>query len=804
VVVPLPPPTLIAALRQGDFSTLFVGCLGWQPCSELPATFGVPKGWQAQAIARLDQRWVVELTAPAAPLPAVPPQGAPGMDLLLIWRRPDRGLLQWQTGIEPPWAYRDALLVTSPIDREIVAGLWRLRREVLGTHTLHQALADPPTDPNLLAGFAHSMHILEQALPAAVALSQRPTLAAMVGARLLVAAALQDRGWLAGDRAYLVNQFGRSQQRGPDRFYAEVLRPLGQALALPPQERSPTLLRQLGTVPFLPTGPALHPLELQARPLALPDAAFEPWLLWLDSLLAAPAAWAWQLPRVLEGWLAGPTGLTTPEPVLHALCHGSLHQYSLEALDHGTSLAAQWLDLSAAEAAALAAHLGNLSWVDPACGSGRYVVATLGQLRSWLTALVGVAAAQDMPLPPWLQIGPASPSLGVQIQRHSLSGGIAAIDCCPRAVALAHAQVFISGIQGAANPDDLLYLPDPSLTVTAGDALVGLVTVDGQRFDQVGRRGETALQGNLMQPLMADSYQTILAERQVRLETYRHQTVLMAETRTVPDYARADFLRDRLEDITRAATHKLDRLLWQEASQQWGMRLHQPEADGRFRRRPLTLEDVATVRPYHWGFHWHRRLAAGGFDIVVCHPPLGVLQPTLAGFWLAHGKQVQALGIDGETWASQGEALLATKGELATLWQRYRGQWAFLPQYCRRCGHYPLSTSTGKPLYWGRLFLERSLALLRPGGQGALLLDLSWNQGRSLRQAVLDHHGLRGQWDLSNHGNIWPHLPPTAGGSLVQVQAGGHTPTDPRRRHDRAATALSPASLAAALAEQPS
>lgn len=799
MVSPLPPPTLVAALRQGDFHALFVDCLGWQSWTDLPAAFSVPTGWQTQAIARLDQRWVIELTASATPVPAAPPQAAPGTDLLLIWRRPDRGLLQWQTGVELPWAYRHALLATSPIDRELVARLWRLRQDVLGIHTLHQALADPPTPPGLLAEFAHSMHTLERALPPTVTVSQRPALAAMLGTRLIVAAALQDRGWLGGDRAYLVNQFGRSQQRGPDRFYAEVLRPLGQALALPPQERSPALRQQLGTIPFLPTGPTLHPLEQQASPLALPDTAFEPWLLWLDSLLASLAPWTCQLPRVLEGWLAGSDGLTTPEPLLHGLCYAPLHQYGLGALGDGASLPARWMDLSAADATALATHLGDLSWVDPACGSGRYVVATLGQLRSWLTALVGVAATQHVPLPSWLKIGPHSPSLGVQIQRHLLSGGIAAIDCCPKAVAFAQAQVFIGGIQGAASPDDLLYLPDPSLTVTAGDALVGLVTVDAQRFDQVGRRGETALQGNLMQPLMADSYQTILAERQVRLETYRHQTALMAETRTVPDYARADFLRDRLEDITRTATHKLDRLLWQEASQQWGMRLHQPEADGRFRRRPLTLEDVSALRPYHWGFHWYRRLTAGGFDVVVCHPPTGALQPTVAGFWDTYGEQLQAQGMDAETWTRQGEALLATNQELATLWQRYRGQWAFLPQYCRHCGYYPLATGTSKPLYWGRLFLERSLALLRPGGYGALLLDVSWNQGKSLRQAVLDHHTLLGQWDLSNHGQIWPHLPSTASGSLVQVQAGGHTATDPRRRHDRAATALTPTTLAAAL-----
>jgi hypothetical protein len=641
--------------------------------------------------------------------------------------------------------------------------------------------------------------------------SQRRHYGLILLVRLVALAALQQRGYLGEDNWYLQNQFGQSQQRGLDRFFVDCLHPLcHHGLALPAEERPPWLVDRLGHLPFIPQGPC-RPGALDLlwghRPIA--DAAFEPALLWLgDRLTEAETDLGDHLPQLFEAAVNGSQGATlvTPAPIWWALCDRTLHRTLLDRATLITgatygSPAQLLFTLDSATAARLLEDLGELTLLDPACGSGRYLRAALQEWLYLAHSLLAIATLDSsVPLPTWVG-GGASPSQALGLYRHLAGQAIYGLDDWAPALELARLQSFLVALQHSQGAQDLASLPDLSLTLLRGDAYFGLISVDPERFDQVKpRRGQsTASQGNLLQPLLAANYRGILAERQVRLEHYRSQTQLLAETGHVPDYAQADFLRDRLEEVNQTAQAKLTQVLWQEASQQLGLRVAVPSSDSGRRTRPLSLADVEARQPFHWGFYLHNLLLQrGGVDLIVSHLPSGLVEPTAIGFAEAYQDLLAQRGVTAATFLANPPQVLAVHPDLAEAWGQFRSQFAWLSQYFRRAGAYPQSgrQSTGK-LSWSRLGLERSLTLLRPGGRCALVLDCFWSQASSgaLGQWLLAHTTLGAVVELSNHQGLWPELSPRHRSCLLWLQAQGSTQGSPHHVFTQGRTAPDPASL---------
>jgi hypothetical protein len=358
------------------------------------------------------------------------------------------------------------------------------------------------------------------------------------------------------------------------------------------------------------------------------------------------------------------------------------------------------------------------------------------------------------------------------LYQHLATHALYGLDLWPPAVELARLRLWLQGVQHTTRSTELTTLPDLTLTLFQGNALVGLVRVDDERFDQVQpRRSAKApeqaapLQGNLLQPLMADSYQSVLAERQVRLEHYRSQTQLLAEVGSVPAYAQADFLRDRLDELNATAQGKLTHLLWSEGSQQLGLRVPNPAGDRP--TRPLSQADVDAAQPFHWGFYFHHLLRdRGGFDMVLSHFPRGAVEATQAGFVDRYATLFEQKSVAPSTFLRNHQPVLTIDPDLTQAWAEYRGQFTWLSHYLRRSDHYPYSSqgaegqSQGR-LYWSRLFLERSVQLLRPGGRCGVLLDPFWAQSNSapLRHWLQRQTNLTTVLDLSNHRGLWPDAP---------------------------------------------
>lgn len=635
--------------------------------------------------------------------------------------------------------------------------------------------------------------------------------------RLLATLALQRHRWLDQDEWYLHNKFGQSQQQGQDQFFAHFLPMLWfRGLTLPPQERPLAVLQQLGQVPFLPTGPFQpHPLEQQYGHRQIPDGAFEVALEWLGDLAQSLAqhpglAMTDLLAPLFEQFVnqQGDRPLVTPLPVVQALCDRTLHHVLSQRVHALTGHTAPWTELLTEldpdTARTLLEELPQLAILDPACGSGRYLIAAFQALGQIYAALAARVTQAGQPLPAGLQPGPTG-CQALVISRQILKGSFYGVDLSPQAVDLARLQLFLCLVEQGSQPQDLQGLPDVTLNVLQGNALVGLVRVDSERFDQVPSPGSgaVALQGNLLQPLLAEDYRSILTERQIRLEHYRDQTHLLSEVNGIPGYVQAEFLRDRIAELNRTAQGRLNQLLLSEFSQQLGLRYRQSDRQGRPQRRPLTGDDIAALQPFHWGFHVHELLARGGFDLVICHPPWGAWQSTPEGFYRAFQDLFERKGIALEAFRHHRKQLLTLDAELATAWRDYGGQFTYLGDYFRRSEAYRHSAHSLAPqvpmrLYQARLMLERSHQLLRPGGVAAFLLPGNlWHQENAehLRHWLQQENRILAVVEFSNHQKVLGSLPARTTVSLLWLEKGG-TPADyPHLAWTQPATAPTTADL---------
>jgi hypothetical protein len=828
------------SLDNLTLETLFLQDLGWEavsaPWPDESSTVGLPLAQRGTATVILGMADLLgdgvesrrglgsrlqRLTSMAAD-PLVVVRAADGQRTLWAWRTHPKS--------DAPWRFR--VVIRGQGDR---AWANRLRR-LHWTHqdrfpSLGSALNsdDLPVTADRYQGFQRAWHSLTQALADWGTVAERRRFGLLLLLRLMAVVALQQLGYLGGDEWYLHNQFGQSQQRGADRFFVDILQPLAtQGLALPSEEWPPSLRERLGPLPFLPRHPfGTTDLDQRWGQRPLPDDAFEPALEWLGDLLMAPATslgdW---LPEILEQAVnaQGGTALVTPEPIQTGLIHHTVHALLLDQVAQITgqryaSVEHLLLTLPAASASALLDRFSHLSLLDPACGSGRYLRAAL---HDWLYLAQSLAAVacldRAVTLPAWMGTREIrSPERwGLYLYRRFTSHGLYGVDSRVEAIDLARLQILLVGIQHTQSAQELASLPDLSLTLGLGHGLMGLVSVDAERFDQAamkGRRppsGDTPapvvlpLQGNLLQPLMANTYQAILAERQVRVEHYRSQMELLGESGSVPIYAQADFLRDRLEDLNQTTQAKLTELLWNEASQQIGIRVPQHDHQGRRQTRPLDLADVTAIHPFHWGFVFDRLIQErGGFDLIISHFPGGAVQPSAEDFLEAQADLFEAKGVAPSTFLNNHKPLLTIDPDLTQAWANYRGQFALPSQYFRRSGHYPHSTQpapgqTQARLYWSRLFLERSLQLLRPGGRCAVVMDPFWAMGNSapLRHWLEAETNLGGVVDLSNHNHLWPELSPRTTISLLWLKKQGRTQGSPYSAYTRTDRAPTPEGLA--------
>ena len=427
--------------------------------------------------------------------------------------------------------------------------------------------------------------------------------------RLLFLSFLETKGWLDGDRRFLARHFESCAGRSGG-AHRTLLLPLFFGTLNTPVQRRAAAARALGSIPFLNGGLfARAPIERCHGTLHFPDdalahvfdnllsryrftareddvawsdAAVDPEMLGkaFESLMASRdrrASGAYYTPHEL-------VSRVTRAALLEALALPGVLEHELRiALDGGT--------IDATCAAMLRHRAGDLAILDPACGSGAFLVHTLEELTRLLSRC-GDAR------------GP------VVIRRALLTRSIFGVDINPTAVWLCELRLWLAVVIEHDEADPLRIPPLPNLDrhIRVGDAL------GGSAF------GDTAI-------VPGGARIARLRARYARASGSRKRTLERDLDRAERMHARA--VLDA--GIARCAASRRSLLAAWRGRDLFGDRYAPSAAERadahalRVRSRELRAARRALVHggalPFSFATHFADAAARGGFDAIVGNPP---------------------------------------------------------------------------------------------------------------------------------------------------------------------------------------
>ncbi|MGC1246988.1 MAG: DNA methyltransferase, partial [Spirulinaceae cyanobacterium] len=436
--------------------------------------------------------------------------------------------------------------------------------------------------------------------------------------------------------------------------------------------------------------------------------------------------------------------------------------------------------------------LPNLTILDPACGSGAFLVAGMKTLISVYTAVIGtIELTGSRKLKKWLkEINRSHPSLAYFVKKRIITDNLYGVDIMEEATEIAKLRLFLALVSSAQTKEELEPLPNIDFNIMVGNSLIGLIRVDEESFDTVGE----AKQGNLLQPLAAKDYQETLAEKNESVRLYKEHAFKSGEVEGTQQSDRLQFLRDDIQKVNAESTQKLNQLLFDEFGK-LKIKYEQAQLQGKAKKRLLEIEDIARLKPFHWGYHFDEVIAdKGGFDAIITNPPWEIFKPQAKEFFAQYSDLVTKNKMDIKAFEKQQKKMLQNS-EVAEAWLSYKSQYPYISSYYRQAEQYKnqISVVNGKKqgtdinLY--KLFLEQCFNLLRSNGECGIVIpsgiytDLGSMQ---LREMLFTETKVTGLFCFENRKTIFEGVHRSFKFVVLTFEKDGETKQFPAKfmRHD--------------------
>jgi hypothetical protein len=412
--------------------------------------------------------------------------------------------------------------------------------------------------------------------------------ALLILSRLLFLSFVQEKGWLNGERRFLVDRLEREMKRGRELFSGVLLPLFFGALNTPLRERA-AAARRLGRIPYLNGGlfepspfelrhPELHlPNELMQRVL---EGVFERFDFRPDEVSDANGTGTHvdpeMLGKVFESLMAADERVAsgsfyTPKEVVDLLTERAI---------------AEWLGDSGIE------KLSTIVILDPACGSGAFLLSALAAIEKlWR------ARTNDVPH-----------DLRPRIVANSLFG----VDLKPEAVRLCELRLWLAIVAGSdAAIEEVEPLPNLDRNILQGNALLSPTDFLGDARLDIYNDWLVALraQGELLERYRtAPHAQRPALSRLIRGNDRRLASELLARSIDESERELQHACAPQRDLFGRAAPVDAERCR---------------ELQQRVAEQQALLEQAEEGRLDFFSFdvHFAPVMAAGGFDVVLGNPP---------------------------------------------------------------------------------------------------------------------------------------------------------------------------------------
>ena len=343
------------------------------------------------------------------------------------------------------------------------------------------------------------------------------------------------------------------------------------------------------------------------------------------------------------------------------------------------------------------------------------------------------------------------------------------------AAEIAKLRLFLTLVSSANTLDDLEPLPNIDFNILAGNSLVGLLAVDeteyqAQRENKIAqeRAKERAQTSGVINKPVAKitgqapmlgvgekTYKQIVDEYQREVDHYRANVGKGIKDLTA--------LRQSIHAQRTRAYETLNPLLHQQFHD-LGIKYEQATWDdvkgkeGKAIKRPVTLDDITALKPFHWAFEFAEVMARGGFDAVIANPPWDVVKPNGKEFLQSHAPTISKNKMLIKDFEKEKGKLLANPA-IRKEWLEYQSGYPFMSAYFRAAPQFAHQSSTvngkktGSDLNLYKLFLEQSFRLLREGGECGIVIpsgvytDLG---AKGLRELLFNKSRITALYSLSN------------------------------------------------------
>lgn len=429
--------------------------------------------------------------------------------------------------------------------------------------------------------------------------AERQELALLYASRLIFLSFLETKGWLNGDFGFLNNGYSRCIAQGRGSYQKKLLEPLFFGTLNTPLKSRSARARSFGRIPFLNGGLfARSHLEKIRRHCAFSDEAFGNAygsLLSRYRFSAREESGGWSeasidpemLGKAFEALMAADERKTsgafyTPQALVEEVVERALGSI----LSSESTAFPQRVDDDRT-----LARLRGIRVLDPACGSGAFLVHLLERIAQ-------------------MRIACGEPGSVAAVRRRVLMSSIFGVDLNPMAVWLCEMRLWLSIVIESDETDPMRVAPLPNLDrhIRVGDSLAG-GAFDYKAHFAGGRK------------------LTSLRNRYMRACGQRKRTLARAMDREERDAAIGVLRREK----ARLTARRKEALLTARARDLFGER-HRPDREAQAsladlrrairetKRREARLRAGGAL-PFSFAAHFADVAAEGGFDLVIGNPP---------------------------------------------------------------------------------------------------------------------------------------------------------------------------------------
>ncbi|HEX7154909.1 MAG TPA: N-6 DNA methylase [Thermoanaerobaculia bacterium] len=409
--------------------------------------------------------------------------------------------------------------------------------------------------------------------------------ALLILSRLLFLSFVQEKGWLSEERRFLVDRLDEAIARKRE-FFSTVLLPLFFGCLNTPRSRRTPAARKLGRIPYLNGGlfePS--PFERRHAELQLPNEllqhvledVFERFDFRIEESDAAGThVDPEMLGRVFESLMAederaASGSFYTPKELVDTLTTRAIEAW----LGDGD-----------------AAKLERITILDPACGSGAFLLSALGVLERL-----------------WKRLAPDTPgNLRQRIVERSLFG----VDIKPEAVRLCELRLWLAIVAGSNDTIETVPpLPNLDRNILQGNSLLSPISFLGHARADVYRDWVVALHA---QRELVERYRTAPQEerpalnRMLRANDQRLASDLLSQSIDAAEAELQSAIVPEKDLFGRARPADDDRC----------RELQQRIAEN---RHALERVEEGQLDFFSFDVHFAPVLSAGGFDVVAGNPP---------------------------------------------------------------------------------------------------------------------------------------------------------------------------------------